>query len=598
MTSIARNRQTTGCQVLAVVLVLTVVGLSPVLLTPPSTATVRTLHYTSNDVFVGGAYVPHSLGFDLADVGSPSELSELPVGVSALVYLGLCNGADANFVSTVSPYLGDSRVFGFYLMDEPDPTGKYRPVCPASNLKAESDWIHGNDPGAKTFIVMMNLSSSSQPSYQNSYNPSNSDIDLYGLDPYPCRTELGGCDYSFITKAVAAAGAAGIPEADIVPVFQAFGGGSSIDDGGGHYAVPSPTQEQTILSTWASVVPDPIFDYAYSWGSQDGDTSLQSLTDLQSVLQTHNGGGAATPPPIQLYGSDAIATSIAVSQAEFPSPGSAQAVVLARSDFYSDALAGGPLAAHLDAPLLITPGAPESTALDPRVLAEIERVLPPGDTVYILGGPLALSTNIDATLTGLGYQVTREAGADEYATAVDIAEELGNPSVVFEATGLDFADALSAVPAAIEHSGAILLTEGSTQTAQTASYLSAHLGDTRFAIGGPLAALGADPGAIGVYGQDEYGTSAAVAARFFPGATLYGVATGLSFPDALAGGVYMATGGRDGPLLLVNPAATPPISGSVSAFLATLAPGTSGYVFGGPLAVPSSVIGDVEGDVG
>ncbi len=579
-------------------LCLTVMGISPLTAPLPAGGSVRTLHYTSNGVFVGGAYVPQSLGFDLADVSSPSELSELPAGVSALVYLGLCNGADANFVSTVSPYLGDSRVFGFYLMDEPDPTGTYRPICPASNLKDESDWIHQNDPGVKTFIVMMNLSSSSQPDYQNTFNPSNSDIDLYGLDPYPCRTELGGCDFSYITKAVAAAEAAGIPEGDIVPVYQAFGGGSSVDDGGGNYAVPSPTQEQSILNTWASVVPDPVFDYAYSWGSQNGDTSLQSLVDLQSVFEAHNAGGASSPAPTQIYGSDAIATSIALSQAEFPAAGSAHAVVLARSDFYSDALAGGPLAAHVDGPLLITPGASESTSLDPRVLAEIERVLPLGDTVYILGGPLALSPNIDTTLSDLGYQVVREAGADEYATAVDIAETLGNPPVVFEATGLDFPDALSAVPAAIQDSGAILLTEGPTQAPETATYLSAHPGDTRYAIGGPLAALGADPGAIGVYGQDEYGTSAAVASRFFAGAGLYGVATGLTFPDALGGGVFMATGGRAGPLLLVNPTANPPVSTPISSFLATLAQGTSGYVFGGPLAVPSSVIGDVQSAVG
>src|SRR5208282_5725150 len=136
--------------------------------------------------------------------------------------------------------------------------------------------------------------------------------------------------------------------------------------------------------------------------------------------------------------------------------------VLARSDFFADALAGGPLAAQMDGPLLITPGASQSTALDPRVQAEIQRVLPKGGTVYILGGDLALSPDIDTALQALGYVTQRIAGTDEYGTAVDIAEALGNPTTIFEATGLSFQDALSAVPAAIEEHGAILLTDGSS----------------------------------------------------------------------------------------------------------------------------------------
>jgi len=215
-----------------------------------------------------------------------------------------------------------------------------------------------------------------------------------------------------------------------------------------------------------------------------------------------------------------------------------------------------------------------------------------------LGGDLALSPDIDAALENVGYTVVREAGADEYATAVDIAEALGNPSAIFEATGLNFPDALSAVPAAIEDHGAILLTDGTTQAPETANYLATHPSDIRYAIGGSLAALGADPTAIGVYGEDLYGTSAAVAATFFPKANAFGAATGLNFPDALTGGVFMATGGRLGPLLLVNPNAIPAVPTTISSYLFTLRNGTPGYVFGGPLAVPASVVSELEGTIG
>jgi hypothetical protein len=302
---------------------------------------------------------------------------------------------------------------------------------------------------------------------------------------------------------------------------------------------------------------------------------------------------AATVSVQRIYGTDAIGTSIAVSQAEFPAAGSAEAVVLARSDFFSDALAGGPLAAKLGGPLLITPGASLTTSLDPRVKAEIQRVLPVGDTVYILGGDLALSPNIDTTLKGLGYVVVREAGTDEYATAVDIAEQLGNPTTIFEATGLNFPDALSAVPAAIAANGAILLTDGTTQAPETAAYLADRPDDFRYAIGGPLAAAGADPGADAVYGQDLYATSAAVASTFFPTTTTFGAATGTTFPDALSGGVFMSAPATHGPMLLVQPSGPlpPAIASYLSGVASTL---TQGYLFGGPLAVVDDVLSELE----
>ena len=293
----------------------------------------------------------------------------------------------------------------------------------------------------------------------------------------------------------------------------------------------------------------------------------------------------------RVFGTTAIGTAIAASEAAFPTPGSAKAVVLARDDFFSDALAGGPLAAAEDGPVLITESAAQSQNLDPAVAAEIERVLPVGGTVYILGGDLALSPTIDTTLQGLGYKTVRLAGADEYQTAVDIAEQLNNPSTIFEATALNFADALSAVPAAIALHAAILLTDGPVQSPETAAYLAQHLNDTRYAIGGPLAAAGADPGATAVYGTTLYDTSAAVAARFFPAPSEIGAATGTNFPDALAGGPMLGVAG--GPLLLVQP--TGPLPAAVAAYLTTVAGGiSSAFLFGGPLAVSDQVLAELD----
>lgn len=247
-----------------------------------------TLHYAPNHNFnASGTWRPAAAGFDLADIADPRELSKLPPGVRGLVWVGLCIGAEPKFITTIAPYVGREKVFGFYLMDDPDPRpGPAR--CRADSLRAEADWIHAHVPGALTFIVLMNLSTPATPSYRDTFNPDNSHIDLYGIDPYPCRSELNGCSLPMIEQYVAAATAAGIPRARIVPVYQAFGGGRWSDGAGGSFTLPTTTQLRTMLAEWRVLLPAPVFDYAYSWGSQRSDQALESSPELRAVFLEHN----------------------------------------------------------------------------------------------------------------------------------------------------------------------------------------------------------------------------------------------------------------------------------------------------------------------
>ena len=261
-----------------------------------------TLHYAAGDnINAQGTFTPAQSGFNLADVSSVDEVNALPAGVKGLVWLDQGDGVTQSFIDAVKPYIGNPNVYGFYLKDEPDPTGQYGTLVTAANLKAESDYIHANVPGAKTFITMMNMGSSENPSFANTYTPANTHIDLFGIDPYPVRSDASTIDYNMIDKAVAAAEASGIPAADIVPVFQTFGGGNWIDDSGGHYVMPTAAQEQQMLAHWAALTPNPAFDYAYAWGSQNGDQSLESSQALQSVFLQHNTSASTvstSPPPI------------------------------------------------------------------------------------------------------------------------------------------------------------------------------------------------------------------------------------------------------------------------------------------------------------
>ncbi len=236
-------------------------------------------------------------------------------------------------------------------------------------------------------------------------------------------------------------------------------------------------------------------------------------------------------------------------------------------------------------PLLLTPG----DGLDSRVATELTRVVPAGHTIYVLGGTGVMSTAIETQLTQLGYQVVRYGGTNRFQTATIIADQgLGNPSTVLEATGLSFADALAGGAAAAHLHGAVLLTNGSSQAADTASYLSTHNPDTRFALGGPAAA--ADPGANAIVGPDRYATSTSVAMTFFASPTVAGVASGVSFPDALAGGAHIAR--HNGPMLLVPPNGL--IASSVKSFLSSQASFlTRAFVYGGTSAVSVDIAEDV-----
>jgi len=223
-------------------------------------------------------------------------------------------------------------------------------------------------------------------------------------------------------------------------------------------------------------------------------------------------------------------------------------VVLVRGDEYADALVGAPLAAAKNAPLLLTTG----TQLPDVTKAELQRVLATGNTVYVLGGVSAVPASVATQLTGLGYTVVRYGGTTRYATAVAVADALGDPSTVLLATGENFPDALAAGPAAAKAGGVVLLTAGSALAAETSGYLNVHAA-TVYAVGGPAAA--ADPAAVALVGSDRYATAASVATTFFSSPTTVGVATGENFPDALSGGAFLAHLGA--PLVLADTNAVP-----------------------------------------
>lgn len=294
----------------------------------------------------------------------------------------------------------------------------------------------------------------------------------------------------------------------------------------------------------------------------------------------------SAPDVLRVAGTNRMATAVAVSKSLFGDRG-AHAVVLARSDSFADTLAGTPLAAGKAGPLLLTPPG----ALDPQTANEIQRVLAPDRTVYLLGGSAALSTAVENDVRALGVDVIRLAGADRYATAVAIAEQgLGSPDTVFLATGTAFQDALIAGPAAARFDGAVLLTNGSAMPAATARYLDG-VDPQRYAIGAPAA--DADPTATRIVGHSTRVTSYLVG-DLIGNRSIVGIASDSDFADALAGGTHAALMG--GPLYLTPPAALPEDLGEHLSFWSDFVFETN--VFGGTAAVSPETFAALEDIVG
>ena len=306
-----------------------------------------------------------------------------------------------------------------------------------------------------------------------------------------------------------------------------------------------------------------------------------------TVLSSHASSWTlATPLAVRLAGADREATAVAVSQAGF-APRGAGAVVLARDDTYPDALAGAALAAATDGPVLLTsPG-----SLDAGPSAEIQRVLPAGGTVYLLGGTAALSDQVQSQVAALGFRVARLAGSDRYGTAVAVADAVSaagaGPSAVLLTTGLNFPDALAAAAATGTGQRVVLLTAGSSMPSATAGYLGAHPGYRVYAVGGPAAA--ADPGATAIVGSDRYGTAAQVAHQLFSNPVTVGLATGLAFPDALAAGPRLARLGV--PLLLTDPGT---LSSATDTYLVDIHTIDRLEAYGGTAAVSDGVLQAAE----
>jgi len=257
----------------------------------------------------------------------------------------------------------------------------------------------------------------------------------------------------------------------------------------------------------------------------------------------------------RLSGEDRSSTAAAVSRSSFS--GGADTVYIATGAAYADALAAGPAAVRNGGPVLLV----ERDRLPDATRTEVQRLRP--RRIVLLGGTQAIGAAVEEELARMANGLDRIKGSDRYATAaaVSAAHFAADVPVVYVSSGEGFADALSGGAAAATQRGPVLLVRPDSIPSSSAEELR-RLGPARIVVLGGTKAVSeavatqlrayTTGGVHRVSGSTRYATSAAVSRYAFASrvSTVY-IATGESFPDALAG--VPAAGAAGSPLLLVQP---------------------------------------------
>lgn len=230
----------------------------------------------------------------------------------------------------------------------------------------------------------------------------------------------------------------------------------------------------------------------------------------------------------------------------------ADTILIAQGNDFPDALAGAPLAAYHDAPILLVPKGKGITA---STLQTIKKLNP--NNAILLGGSTIVSSEVESTLETLEISVDRVAGSDRFETAKKVADLLPQTDKAILAYGFNFPDALAVAPYAANELTPILLTGKPSATMLPKSTEEALKNKQAITIVGGKGVIsepiknGLEGMTTRLSGNNRYSTSSAIIDHFESGEVQHGyVATGRNFADALTGSMLAAK--HQQPLLLAD----------------------------------------------
>ena len=250
----------------------------------------------------------------------------------------------------------------------------------------------------------------------------------------------------------------------------------------------------------------------------------------QTVPATGDAGFDGDPATTErLQESHPTYAAVEISQLRFARAGAttgrkARHVVLSRDNTFADSVAGSALAD--DGPLLFTP----TNSLHPATASEIGRVLPAGGRVLMLGGPAAISDDVERAIQERGFTTERRAGATRVETAVAVAEAVrarhpGDNVLLARAWGPSgndtaaWADSIAGGAFAAARHTPILITSSAALDAPVAAWLAHDTPNTTTLLGGEAALSNAVAAAVPnprrVSGAERTATAAAIATQLW-----------------------------------------------------------------------------------
>jgi putative cell wall-binding protein len=156
-------------------------------------------------------------------------------------------------------------------------------------------------------------------------------------------------------------------------------------------------------------------------------------------------------PTVQrLAGADRYETAALIAQRQAATMG--DIVIVCSGTHYADALAVGPYAASIEAPILLT----DPAELPPATKQALTSLAP--RAILVIGGTRAISDAVANELGSYADIVRRVSGEDRYGTAIAISKRrgvVGDPTV-YLVNGTKFPHALAAGPAAFRAKASLL----------------------------------------------------------------------------------------------------------------------------------------------
>lgn len=239
--------------------------------------------------------------------------------------------------------------------------------------------------------------------------------------------------------------------------------------------------------------------------------SLLTITFLTVILYG-NTSNASTKDT--LTGSGRWETAIKISQAGWAKSDTA---VLVNDNSIADALSATPFAKAKDAPILLT----QSNKLDSRTKAELKRL--GVKNVYLIGGSIALGSNVEKQLDEENIRFERISGSSRYETSLKLAEKLDKENSISKIVVVNgekgLADAVSVGAIAAQENMPIILSDTNNGTEIADNFIDIKNIEKSYVIGGTYSISNSVernlPNATRIAGNSRSETNAKIIEEFY-----------------------------------------------------------------------------------